>query len=165
MHNRYVFRKIKQEEVSQMFHMILKRMEWMDEKGIEQWNVTKYDEIFPLSYYEEECLKGEIFVLYDTLDQEIVAAAILKEEDENWQDNVQALYLHNFVAKIGEKGVGSIFINLAEEYAKEKGKEFFRLDSIENNEPLSQYYETQGFLPVGKCQEGLYKGILREKKL
>lgn len=37
-----------------MFSMILKRMEWMDEKGIQQWNAAKYDTIYPLSYYEEK---------------------------------------------------------------------------------------------------------------
>ncbi len=28
-----------------MFSMILRRMEWMEEKGIRQWNVAEYDEI------------------------------------------------------------------------------------------------------------------------
>ena len=53
MQSRYQFREITKSGVPQMFSMILKRMEWMDEKGIQQWNAAKYDTIYPLSYYEE----------------------------------------------------------------------------------------------------------------
>ena len=58
-----------------------------------------------------------------------------------------------------------MFLKFAEEYAVENGKEYFRLDSAVTNEALAKYYESQGFLSVGMCEEGLYKGILREKKL
>ena len=165
MCEKYVFRKIKKEEVSQMFQMILDRMKWMDEKGIRQWNVAKYDEIYPLDYYEESRLNGQVFVLQDTKTNQIAAAAVLRSRDERWQDSEPSLYLHNFVAKVGEKGVGSVFLAFAEQYAKANGKIFFRLDSAENNPALSKYYDSQGFLPVGECTDGLYRGILREKKL
>ena len=67
MNNRYIFREIEKDEIPQMFNLILERIKWMDEKGIKQWNVTKYDEVYPQSYYEERRKKHEIFVLYDTL--------------------------------------------------------------------------------------------------
>ncbi|HIZ55839.1 MAG TPA: GNAT family N-acetyltransferase [Firmicutes bacterium] len=165
MCEKYVFRKIEQGEVPQMFQMILERMKWMDEKGIKQWNVTKYDEVYPFDYYEKSRLNGEVFVLQSTITNQIVAAAILKNQDERWQDNEQSIYLHNFVTRVGEKGVGSVFLAFVEEYARTKGKTFFRLDSAEDNPSLSKYYDSQGFLPVGKCTDGLYRGILREKKL
>ena len=47
MKEKYIFREIEKEEVPQMFSMILQRMEWMDKKGIEQWNVTNYEYIYP----------------------------------------------------------------------------------------------------------------------
>lgn len=37
----------------------------MDEKGIEQWNVIGYDEVYPLSYYEQKCRDGRAFALED----------------------------------------------------------------------------------------------------
>ena len=116
----YVFRKIREEEIPVMFQMILERMRWMDDVGIKQWNVTKYDEVYPLSYYEEKREKGEVFVLEDTASHEIVCAAVLKSEDDRWPENdVPAFYLHNFASKIGEKGCGAIFLDFAEKYAKE----------------------------------------------
>lgn len=48
MQSRYQFREITKSEVPQMFSMILKRMEWMDEKGIQQWNAAKQNLSFIL---------------------------------------------------------------------------------------------------------------------
>ncbi len=162
----YVFREIREEEIPLMFQMILDRMRWMDEVGIKQWNVTKYDEVYPLSYYQEKREKGEVFVLEDASSHEIVCAAVLKSEDDRWpKDDVPAFYLHNFASKIGKKGCGAIFLNFAEQYAKKMGKAYFRLDSADDNLPLEHYYATKGYLPVGHCVDGLYTGILRQKKL
>ncbi len=36
MDDKYIFREIKKEEISQMFNLILERMKWMDEKGIKR---------------------------------------------------------------------------------------------------------------------------------
>lgn len=165
MNSRYIFRQIEKEEISQMFSMILQRMKWMDDKGIKQWNEAGYDEIYPQSYYEEAHKKGEAFVLADSNTNEIISAAVLKEEDNRWKDKEPAIYLHNFVSKIGKKGAGAIFLQRAEEYAARKEKKYVRLDSAENNQFLAYYYEQRGFEPVGKCEDGLYKGILRQKKL
>ena len=46
-----------------------------------------------------------------------------------------------------------------------EGKAYLRLDSAEDSAALAKYYESLGFVNVGTCQDGSYKGILREKKL
>lgn len=46
MENTYIFRKIKKEEIPQMFHLVQERIKWMDKNGIRQWNVTNYAEVF-----------------------------------------------------------------------------------------------------------------------
>lgn len=53
-----VFRKLRADEVPQMFSMILARMRWMDENGIRQWNATEYDRAYPLEYYMDEQYRG-----------------------------------------------------------------------------------------------------------
>lgn len=165
MKERYTFRKIKKEEVPKMFGFILQRMAWMDEKGLTQWNKANYHQKYPLPYYESECEKGRIFVLEDIASKEIVSGAVILESDTRWPDKKDALYLHNFVSKIGEKGTGAILLKYLEEYALQNGKKYFRLDSPITNPYLGPYYKKYGFYPVGVCQEGAYKGILREKKL
>lgn len=165
MKRNYLFREITKDEIPQMFSMILQRMKWMDETGIKQWNVTNYDKYYPKEYYENERKNGNVFVLVDKASGEIVCAAVLLESDTRWEDNTPAIYIHNFVSRIGEKGVGTIFLQYVEKYAVGKEKEYLRLDSSEDNEKLAQYYESLGFLAVGKCEEGIYNGILRQKVL
>lgn len=163
---KYLFRAIRHEELEEMFRLILSRMEWMDEVGIKQWNVTFYDEVYPVSYYDECYKKGEIYVLVNLENDQIFCAAALKEKDERWnEDGVSAFYLHHFVSKVGSKGVGSLYLELAEKFAKACGKEYFRLDSAVGNEPLERYYSSRGYRAVGECIDGLYEGILRQKKL
>ncbi len=166
----YEFRHIKEYEIPAMFDIILSRMKWMDTVGIKQWNVTIYDEVYPMSYYEEKRQKGEVFVLAHPVNGEIAAAAVLKSEDERWDSvpeikDEPAFYLHNFATHIGAKGAGSVFLGLAEEYAKNQGKKYFRLDSADDNKILERYYTEKGYRPVGECIDGLYKGILRQKKI
>ena len=86
-----MFRESKKEEIAIIFSMIIQRMKWMDDKGIHQWNTTKYDEVYPITYYEMERQKGELFVLVDMDTNEIISAAVLKKKDERWQDTLPAL--------------------------------------------------------------------------
>ena len=170
MENKYIFRRIRTEEISEMFDIILERVKWMDEVGIKQWNVTGYAATYPLPYYEEKHEKGEVFVLEDVQSRRIVCAAVLRNEDERW-DHVcdstdgSALYLHNFASRVWAKGAGSIFLEDAEDYAAKQGKKYFRLDSADDNEFLTRYYSSRGYVPAGTCIDGPYTGILREKRL
>ncbi len=161
----YTFRETKKEEIPALFRLILARMKWMDEVGIRQWNVTKYDEVYPPAYFEEKRQRGESFVLVDNHKAEIVAVGVLKTEDDRWTyDGESAVYLHNFATKIGT-GAGHAFMHHAEQYARDTGKSYFRLDSASGNRKLAQYYENLGFVPVGSCVDGMYSGTLRQKKL
>ena len=163
---KYIFRPLRVREVGQMFDLIMSRVAWMDEVGIRQWNVTKYDECYPMSYYEEHARAGRIMILEDAQTAELLAVGLLKEEDERWADDGEpAFYLHHFATKIGHKGIGREYIHRAEAYAKMRGKHYFRLDSAIDNENLTKYYTNLGYEPCGTCVDGLYTGILRQKSL
>lgn len=165
----YTFRQIKKEEIQTLFDLIMARVRWMDEVGIQQWNKTKYDECYPPAYFEAHRQAGHTFVLVDEQDQ-ILAGAVLKDEDDRW-DHIpgaredSAVYLHNFATRLGHKGIGSVFLSMAEDYAKRGGVRYFRLDSAVGNEKLTEYYSSRGYVPVGGCVDALYTGILRQKEL
>lgn len=164
--DKYIFRAIRSDEIGDMFSLIMSRVRWMDDVGIRQWNVTKYDEVYPVSYYEGHARAGEVFVLEESATGKMVCAAVLKHEDDRWpSDGAMALYLHNFASSLDAKGTGSIFLCLAEEYAKGQGMEYFRLDSADDNEFLARYYTERGYVAVGECVDGLYSGILKQKRL
>ena len=50
-------------------------------------------------------------------------------------------------------------------FFRNQGKHYFRLDSAEDNDRLSKYYEGNGYFPVGTCSDDPYIGILRQKSL
>ena len=69
----------------------------MKEKGITQWQDTHYLDIFPLSYYQQEQEKGNLFVLTDNK-HNIIASAVVNDYDSNWHDHQPALYIHRLVS-------------------------------------------------------------------
>ena len=165
--SRYVFRPAEKHEIPIVFDLIMARVRWMDEVGIRQWNVTDYAGCYPPAHYEAARLRGDLFVLTD--DSDIVACAVLRKDDERWPDAMQAaepaFYLHHLATRVGAKGAGLIFLQMAEEYALLEGKTRLRLDSADDNAFLADFYTAQGYVPVGHCVDGLYSGILREKVL
>ena len=92
---------------------------------------------------------------------------VIIEDDYRWHDcsKYKAYYLHNFVTDNKVKGIGKVILKSVEELAKENNKQKLRLDCAEDNEFLNNYYENSGYILVGKCIDGVYKGNKREKTL
>ena len=165
MEERYKFRKALQQEVPAVFALIMRRVAWMDRVGIRQWNTTKYDERYPLDYYEERRQMDELFVLEDGATGQILCVGALFHEDVRWPDPESAYYLHHLAAEVDAKGAGSMFLQKAEAYTASQGKQYLRLDSAVGNKTLEDYYTSRGYEEAGRCADGLYEGILRQKKL
>ena len=164
MKEKYIFRQATKEEIPEVFALIMRRVAWMDTVGIRQWNVTHYDQRYPLPYYEMRRQKEELFVLTDETGK-IVSVGALLHEDERWPEPESAYYLHHLASDPEEKGTAGIFLEKAEEYTASQGKAYMRLDSAIGNGKLEQYYSSRGYVPAGNCKDGLYEGILRQKKL
>lgn len=163
MDKQYIFRQATQQEIPAVFALIMRRVAWMDTVGIRQWNTTKYDERYPLHYYEQRRQKGELFILEDG--NRILCAGALFHDDERWPEPESAYYLHHLASDVDAKGAGSIFLQKAEAYTAGCGKRYLRLDSAVGNQVLEDYYTSRGYVEAGRCVDGLYAGILRQKKL
>lgn len=163
MEKQYIFRQASQQEIPQVFALIMRRVAWMDQVGICQWNTTKYDERYPPHYYEQRRLLEELFVLEDG--ERILCVGALLHEDVRWPDPDSAYYLHHLASDVDAKGTGSIFLQKAEEYTASQGKQYLRLDSAVGNKTLEHFYTSRGYIEAGRCVDGLYQGILRQKKL
>lgn len=46
-----VFRQAQPEEIEEIFSLYGKRIRWMDENGVHQWNATDYLAVYPAKYY------------------------------------------------------------------------------------------------------------------
>lgn len=163
MGKNYFFRLASRQEVPAVFALIMRRVAWMDQVGIRQWNMTKYDQRYPLEYYEQKRQMEELFVLEDG--SRILCVGALFHEDVRWPEPESAYYLHHLASDVDAKGAGSIFLQKAEEYTADCGKQYMRLDSAVGNQVLEAYYTSRGYVEAGRCQDGLYEGILRQKKL
>ena len=161
----YVFRPAEKDEAKAVFELVKKRVQWMDETGIRQWNVTGYLDAYPLSYYEQQQAKGRLYVLLS--DSAVIGGVVLLEEDERWSDRAgdPALYVHNLVTDPFVKGAGRQLLTETEHLTAQQKKRFVRLDCAVDNAFLNQYYESQGYHLAGFCEEGFYKGNRREKEI
>ena len=155
-------RKAEAQDLDALIALIKRRMAWMDEQGIRQWNSTDYLGVYPPSYFLSRIEAGEIFVAQD---EEICGMAALFEEDDRWETHIPALYVHHLTADAAYPGTGAKLLRFAETKAVQEGLEAVRLDAQLGNGPLNAWYARQGYLPQGTMREGSYEGILREKLL
>ena len=74
----------------------------MDKSGIQQWNITNYLEVYPISYYADRQRLGELYVLRK--EDVVIGAVVLLQSDECWPQMADspAYYVHNLV-NVGPK--------------------------------------------------------------
>ena len=163
----YTFHPAAADDIDAVFALFEKRVDWMNEQNIHQWNDTDYLNVYPKSYYVRQCELGNLYVLTDDTDDVVMGAVVLLQSDDRWLDRAgsPAYYVHNLVADPSVKGAGCELLAQAERFAAEHGKRFMRLDCAVDNAFLNGYYENMGYLPAGTCEDGPYKGIRREKAL
>lgn len=160
------FTQAKPEDAAGVMALVKERAAWMDRVGIRQWNVNRYPEVYPEEYYREEARAGRLYLL--RRNGAIASAAVLRQEDGQWEDSAaaRALYVHNLVSSLNDKGAGGRLLDWAEKLARERGLTALRLDCAANNASLNEYYEKKGFrLCQGQCVDGPYVGNKREKTL
>ena len=112
----------------------------MDKSGIQQWNITNYLEVYPISYYADRQRLGELYVLRK--EDVVIGAVVLLQSDECWPQMADspAYYVHNLVTELSVKGAGKIILSEVEKMAIR-------------------------YKMVGCCKEGAYIGNKREKEL
>ena len=161
----YIFQVAKPEEVETVFELYRKRICWMDDVGIHQWNTTDYLSVYPIDYYREQQSLGNLYALKK--DNSIIGAVVLLQSDDRWLDRAasSAYYVHNLVTDPSITGAGKVILVETEKLAIQNGKSFLRLDCAVDNAFLNEYYASMGFLLSGKCEDGPYIGNRREKQL
>ena len=161
----YTFQTAKPEEIETVFELYRKRVCWMDEIDIHQWNKTDYLSTYPVDYYHEQQRLRNLYVLKKN--DYIIGAVVLLQSDDRWLDRTSssAYYVHNLVTDPGIKGAGKEILAETEKLAIQKGKHFLRLDCAVDNAFLNDYYASMGFVLAGICKDGDYIGNRREKTL
>ena len=152
------------EEAPALFELILRRIAWMEKRGIRQWDRAVYLAYYPLFYFIERARDGELYGLWGP-DGSPRVMAVLLERDSRWPDGGNALYVHNLAADPAVPGAGARLLLQCMELARARGKKYLRLDCGQDNAELNAYYERLGFSYMGPMQEGEYRGNLRQCSL
>ncbi|MEG0283191.1 MAG: GNAT family N-acetyltransferase [Erysipelotrichales bacterium] len=151
------------EELDKVIELFDKRISWMKDNNINQWNSRKYLEIYDYNYFLELINNKELYIAYDE-DTIVGSLAILKQANR-WQDSVPALYIHHFVSAIDVPNVGRELIDFVVSAAKDSNIDTVRLDCQKNNRELNNYYVNKGFYYVDSFVEGDYIGNKYEMKI
>ena len=149
-------------QLSAILDIVQQRIDWMDQKGLYQWNKTDYMGVYPPSYFQGLIEKGELFVA--TKGEQVLGVMALFANDPRWEKPGTAFYVHHLATAVNTPGLGKEMLQFAEAYAKEQGKDYLRLDCQQVNLPLNRYYEDLGYIHCGECIDGAYVGNLMEKK-
>ena len=157
------FGPAEERELDQIFSLYVRRVAWMEEAGIRQWNRNGYLEAYPIGYYRDMLREGRLYALRDK--DAVLAAAAVLESDRRWEDAAPALYVHNLLSALPSGGAGGELLTHIEALAVQLGKAFVRLDCAADNASLNRYYESRGYRPAGTCQDGPYRGVRRQKVL
>lgn len=145
-----------------ILEILQQRIDWMDIKGLYQWNKTDYMGVYPPEYFMALIEKQIVFVAIEGVTVQGVMA--LFPEDPRWKKSGTAFYVHHLATALGIPGLGKQMLAFAENYALEQGKDYLRLDCQQVNLPLNRYYEALGYTHCGVCIDGEYVGNLMEKK-
>ena len=148
-----------------MYRLIVARIAWMDQVGIDGWNHSGYLEAYPAAYFVQCARAGMSYGVW-TPEGRLAAAAVLLPADSCWQDDMPARYVHNLVSAAAMPGAGAALLARLEAHVRAQGISRMRLDAAAQNNTLNAYYEARGYHARGTCQAGpYYQGILREKLL
>ena len=151
------------DDAKALFEIIKRRIEWMDENSIDQWNNHDYLNVFPLGYYLKKADEGALYVYKKG--GKTVCGAVIGDSDRRWDDGEAALYIHNFASDIGYPGAGRKLLLFLIETAKSRGCRWVRLDCDESNKRLNEYYDAFGFVTLDGFTEGPYRGVKKQKAL
>lgn len=163
------FRRARLQDVDAIMMLVQRRIDWMNDVGLHQWNETDYFGRYPRSYWEKHI---PAFLVGEEQGRVVVAIA-LYTDDVRWTRDGEytgtasgeAYYLHHLVTDPACKGAGRRMMFYVEQYATEHHITLLRLDSAIGNLTLEKYYTDLGYTACGTCHDQLYHGVLREKEL
>lgn len=171
------FRKARKTDIENIWQIYLENhIEEEEGRAAIGWNRN----IYPVKKTAQEALmRSDLFVAED--ETGVVGTAIINQEqvdvyaDGCWQYNAPAeeiMVLHTLVIspKVSGKGYAKQFVTFYEQYAKEHGCSYLRMDTNERNQRARALYAKLGYREIGvvPCTFHGMTGInmvLLEKKL
>lgn len=163
--NNLVIRKAQIEDLEDMQKLYIEAARWIrSSKGFTQWR----EDSFTRAYLEPFIHENEVFVA--SLNGKLVGCfSIHWQYEEIWGDifHDDAGYVHRLVVSRKYKGqaYGGRLLSWAEDYIKNKGKAWLRLDCMADNPTLNEYYRSQGLILRGRYEGRGWSANLYEREI
>lgn len=130
--------------------ILVETAKWLNKKGSSQWKgLLEGNDVHDTA---EAIERGEVYLAKES--EEIVGMFILWDEQTEWdkglwgeENTKEYYYLHRITIEKNHhgKGLGSKLVNTAIAVAQKDGKREVRLDCIQRNEYLNQFYRRCNF--------------------
>lgn len=135
------------ERLEEFLVMLRERAFWLEAKGQPMWNPEYLrKDLFLERYRQPAC-----FLAFDG-GERVGGFALIEKDEDLWGDRLgdSAFYIHKLVIREACSGRGYAEQTLAwiEGHARERGKNFLRLDYYEDREYLGKLYARAGFREV-----------------
>ena len=119
---------------------------WLAIRSVVQWQPGTLS----VGRLREQIAAGSVYV--GRLNSHLVGSFTLNDEDERiWGvDSTSATYLHRLMVdrRWAHRGLGAALLTWAEEHSRAHGKTHLRLDCVEINNTLIEYYRNAGYQEV-----------------
>lgn len=150
-------------DLEEIHQIIIDRCNWFLKNNIKQWNINHYPKKYNLEYFKEQMKINKLYVAKTK--NRVIGVMLLKETDkEYWLDNKNAFYIHHLATSIDYTGVGNALLTFAINQAKRRKKDYVRLDCVQSNSKLNQYYRNFGFVNIGSIESnGCYHNLWEMK--
>jgi GNAT superfamily N-acetyltransferase len=157
------------EDVTHIKSLILDTAAWLKGKGLSQWNALLEGE--DSHNLTGAILRGEVFAFKSRQLNELIGTVILQLNPSAWDFNLwgegdqfhdSAIYLHRLAVSrsYGGKGLGGLILGWSESGVSFANKDRIRLDCVEYNEHLNQFYRKSGY-----AFKGIKDGYSRYEKM
>ena len=164
------FRHANHNELSLALSLLKEAAEWLQGKNTQQWSFWINPPQEKVTWIKEGFANKEFYFVYKN---EILLGMfrLMYFDEQYWGERPdrfdKAAYVHSLTIKreFAGQGMGALFLQKIEESLRSEGVFKFRLDCMQSNVGLCNYYERQGFVKVGEVQMSWAMQNLYEKSL
>lgn len=161
----FIIRKAQIEDLDDIQKLFIEAAQWIQlSKGITQWREDTFTKAYLTSFIHDQ----EVFVACQNGEM-IGCFSIQWKYEEIWGDlfHHDAGYVHRLVVARKYKGwsFGSKLLSWSEDYIKNKGKSWLRLDCMADNPTLNDYYRNLGFIYRGRYNDRGWSANLYEREI
>lgn len=153
----------------EIMKLIIDTASWLKSKGLTQWDALLQGQ--DSHNIPGAIRRGEVFAFKSRDLGELVGVVILQQKPSEWDYNLwgiddpfhdSSIYLHRLAVSrhYGGKGLGRLIVEWAWDGVLFPNKDRIRLDCIEHNDHLNQFYSNCGY-----THRGIHDGFSKYEKM